>query len=232
MKNLVIDLEEEKNEILKRYRALLRASKSTLQKGDKRMIRKAFDMALESHKDMRRKSGEPYIFHPIAVAQIAAEEIGLGTTSVVCALLHDVVEDTDTTRDDIKGMFGEKVAKIIDGLTKISGVFDQTSSLQAENFRKMLLTLSDDIRVILIKLADRLHNMRTLESMKRDKQLKIASETLYLYGPLAHRLGLNSIKTELEDLGLKYTETEMYDDISQKLKETEPERKSLIQKFI
>ncbi|HTL82496.1 MAG TPA: bifunctional (p)ppGpp synthetase/guanosine-3',5'-bis(diphosphate) 3'-pyrophosphohydrolase [Bacteroidia bacterium] len=229
----VIDLEQERKEILKRYRNLLKAGKRRLEKGDKQLIRKAFNVALEAHKDMRRKSGEPYIYHPIAVAQIVAEEIGLGTTSIVCALLHDTVEDTDITLDDVRGMFGERVAKIIDGLTKISGVFDQqTNSLQAENFRKMLLTLSDDIRVILIKLADRLHNMRTLESMKRDKQLKIASETLFLYGPLAHRLGLNSIKTELEDLGLKYTETEMYNDISQKLKETEPERKRFIQKFI
>jgi GTP pyrophosphokinase len=228
----VIDLEQEKKEILKRYRSLLNACRRRLAKGDKLFIRKAFEVALEAHKDMRRKSGEPYIFHPIAVAHIAAEEIGLGTTSVVCALLHDVVEDTDLTLDDISGMFGDKVAKIIDGLTKISGVFDQTSSLQAENFRKMLLTLSDDVRVILIKLADRLHNMRTLESMPRDKQLKIASETLYLYAPLAHRLGLNAIKTELEDLGLKYTEPEQFASITQKLKESEPERKKFIQKFI
>lgn len=229
----VIDLEQERKEILKRYRALLKACKRRLEKGDKTLIRKAFNVSLEAHKDMRRKSGEPYIYHPIAVAQIAAEEIGLGTTSVVCALLHDVVEDTDITLDDIKGMFGEKVAKIIDGLTKISGVFDtQTNSLQAENFRKMLLTLSDDVRVILLKLADRLHNMRTLESMKRDKQLKIASETLYLYAPLAHRLGLNAIKTELEDLGLKYTEPEIFNDIEQRLKDTEPERKKFIARFI
>ncbi|MDQ3108489.1 MAG: bifunctional (p)ppGpp synthetase/guanosine-3',5'-bis(diphosphate) 3'-pyrophosphohydrolase [Bacteroidota bacterium] len=229
----VIDLELERKEILNRYRDLLKACKRKLEKGDKEIIRKAFNVALEAHKDMRRKSGEPYIYHPIAVAQICAEEIGLGTTSVVCALLHDTVEDTDISLDDIKGMFGDKVAKIIDGLTKISGVFDQqTNSLQAENFRKMLLTLSDDIRVILIKLADRLHNMRTLDSMKRDKQLKIASETLYLYGPLAHRLGLNAIKTELEDLGLKFTETEIYEDILRKLQETEPERKKFIQKFI
>src|SRR5882724_10266276 len=220
MKDLVIDIEAEKNEILKRYRALLRASKSTLQKGDKRMIRKAFDMALESHKDMRRKSGEPYIYHPIAVAQIAAEEIGLGTTSIVCALLHDVVEDTDVSLDDIEQEFGKKVAKIIDGLTKISGVFDTNSSLQAENFRKMLLTLADDVRVILIKLADRLHNMRTLDIMPREKQLKIASETAYLYAPLAHRLGLYSFKTELEDLAMKYTDTEIYENISNKLQET------------
>lgn len=228
----VINLEEEKKEILKRYRSLLRACRRTLEKGDKLHIRKAFDIALEAHKNMRRKSGEPYIYHPIAVAHICAEEIGLGTTSVVCALLHDVVEDTDLTLDDIKGLFGEKEAKIIDGLTKISGVFDQGSSLQAENFRKMLLTLSEDVRVILIKLADRLHNMRTLESMKRDKQLKIASETLYLYAPLAHRLGLNAIKTELEDMGLKYTEPEVYTDILTKLKEGEPERKRFISKFI
>src|ERR1700741_1642405 len=232
MKELVIDIEAEKKEIRKRYRALLRASKSAMQKGDRPMIRKAFEMALECHKDMRRKSGEPYIYHPIAVAQIAAEEIGLGTTSVVCALLHDVVEDTDLTLEDIRVLFGEKEAKIIDGLTKISGVFDQGSSLQAENFRKMLLTLSDDVRVILIKLADRLHNMRTLDSMKRDKQLKIASETLYLYAPLAHRLGLNAIKTELEDLGLKYTEPELFGDIDQKLKDTQAERARYIHRFI
>jgi GTP pyrophosphokinase len=228
----VINLEAEKKEILKRYRALLHACKRTLEKGDKLLIRKAFDISLEAHKNMRRKSGEPYIYHPIAVAQICAEEIGLGTTSVVCALLHDVVEDTDLTLEDIKGLFGEKEAKIIDGLTKISGVFDQSSSLQAENFRKMLLTLSDDVRVILIKLADRLHNMRTLESMKRDKQLKIASETLYLYAPLAHRLGLNAIKTELEDLGLKFTEPEVFEDIEKRLRESEPERKKFISKFI
>jgi guanosine-3',5'-bis(diphosphate) 3'-pyrophosphohydrolase len=232
MKDLVIDLETEKNEILKRYRALLRASKSTLQKGDKRMIRKAFDMALESHKDMRRKSGEPYIYHPIAVAQIAAEEIGLGTTSIVCALLHDVVEDTDVSLDDIEREFGKKVAKIIDGLTKISGVFDTNSSLQAENFRKMLLTLADDVRVILIKLADRLHNMRTMEYMPRDKQLKLSSETVYLYAPLAHRLGLYSIKSELEDLSMKYMERETYQFIKNKLNEKKAEREKFIRDFI
>ncbi|HEY2581054.1 MAG TPA: bifunctional (p)ppGpp synthetase/guanosine-3',5'-bis(diphosphate) 3'-pyrophosphohydrolase [Mucilaginibacter sp.] len=232
MKELVIDLEAEKNEILKRYRALLRASKSTLQKGDKRMIRKAFDMALESHKDMRRKSGEPYIYHPIAVAQIAAEEIGLGTTSIVCALLHDVVEDTNMTLDDIEREFGKKVAMIIDGLTKISGVFDTNSSLQAENFRKMLLTLADDVRVILIKLADRLHNMRTMEFMPRDKQLKLSSETVYLYAPLAHRLGLYAIKSELEDLSMKYMERETYQFIKNKLNEKKAEREKFIRDFI
>jgi GTP pyrophosphokinase len=223
---------QEKKEILNRYKNLLTASRRRMEKGDKALIRKAFEMAVEAHKTMRRKSGEPYIFHPIAVAQICAEEIGLGTTSIVCALLHDTVEDTDVTIEDIKGMFGDRIAKIIDGLTKISGVFDHTSSLQAENFRKMLLTLSDDIRVILIKLADRLHNMRTLESMAHDKQIKIASETLYLYAPLAHRLGLNAIKSELEDLGLKYTHRDAYDEIAEKLKESEPERKKFIAKFI
>jgi len=232
MKELVIDIEAEKKEILKRYRALLRACKSTMQKGDKRMIRIAFDMALESHQNMRRKSGEPYIYHPIAVAQIAAEEIGLGTTSIVCALLHDVVEDTDITLEDIEREFGKKVAKIIDGLTKISGVFDYNSSLQAENFRKMLLTLADDVRVILIKLADRLHNMRTMDFMPRDKQLKISSETVYLYAPLAHRLGLYTLKSELEDLAMKYMEPVTYKFIAQQLNEKKAERENFIRDFI
>lgn len=232
MKELVIDLEAEKKEILKRYRALLKACKSTMQKGDKRMIRIAFDMALESHQNMRRKSGEPYIYHPIAVAQIAAQEIGLGTTSIVCALLHDVVEDTDITLEDIEREFGKKVAKIIDGLTKISGVFDYNSSLQAENFRKMLLTLADDVRVILIKLADRLHNMRTMDYMPRDKQLKISSETIYLYAPLAHRLGLYTLKSELEDLAMKYMEPATYKFIAQQLNEKKAERENFIKDFI
>ena len=227
-----IDLEAERKEILNRYRKLIKACKRRLEKGDKDIIRKAFEVAVEAHKEMRRKSGEPYIYHPISVAQICAEEIGLGTTGIVCALLHDTVEDTDLTLDDIKGLFGEKVAQIIDGLTKISGVVDQSSSMQAENFRKVLLTMSEDIRVILIKIADRLHNMRTLEHMKRDKQIKIASETLFLYAPLAHRLGLNAIKTELENLGLKYTDSDSYHDIENRLKESEPERKRFIQKFI
>ena len=232
MKELVIDLEAEKKEILKRYRALLRACKSTMQKGDKRMIRLAFNMALESHENMRRKSGEPYIYHPIAVAQIAAEEIGLGTTSIVCALLHDVVEDTDISLDEIEREFGKKVAKIIDGLTKISGVFDYNSSLQAENFRKMLLTLADDVRVILIKLADRLHNMRTMDFMPRDKQLKISSETVYLYAPLAHRLGLYTLKSELEDLSMKYMEPVTYKFIAQQLNEKKAERENFVRDFI
>jgi GTP pyrophosphokinase len=232
MKEIVIDLEAEKKEILKRYRALLRACRSTMQKGDKRMIRLAFDMALQSHQNMRRKSGEPYIYHPIAVAQIAAEEIGLGTTSIVCALLHDVVEDTDITLDDIEREFGKKVTKIIDGLTKISGVFDYNSSLQAENFRKMLLTLADDVRVILIKLADRLHNMRTMEFMPRDKQLKISSETVYLYAPLAHRLGLYTLKSELEDLSMKYMEPVTYKFIAKQLNEKKAERENFVKDFI
>jgi GTP pyrophosphokinase len=181
---------------------------------------------------MRRKSGEPYIYHPIAVAQIAAEEIGLGTTSIVCALLHDVVEDTDITLDDIEREFGKKTAKIIDGLTKIAGVFDYNSSLQAENFRKMLLTLADDVRVILIKLADRLHNMRTMDFMPRQKQLKIASETIYLYAPLAHRLGLYAIKSELEDLSMKYLEPDTYKYIATQLNEKKAERNSFIKTFV
>jgi GTP diphosphokinase / guanosine-3',5'-bis(diphosphate) 3'-diphosphatase len=226
-----IDAEHEKQEILKRYRALLRACRPNIDQGDKKRIRSAFDLALEAHKDMRRKSGEPYIYHPIAVAQIVAEEIGLGTTAIVCALLHDVVEDTHYTLEDMERMYGKKVAGIIDGLTKISGVFDHKSSLQAENFRKMLLTMSDDVRVILIKLADRLHNMRTLNSMPRDKQLKIASETSYLYAPLAHRLGLYAVKTELDDLALKYTEPEVYKTIATKLQQSKKERDVFIKEF-
>lgn len=226
-----IDAEQEKQEILKRYRALLRACRPNIDKGDKKRIRSAFDLALEAHKDMRRKSGEPYIYHPIAVAQIVAEEIGLGTTAIICALLHDVVEDTHYTLEDMERIYGKKVAGIIDGLTKISGVFDHKSSLQAENFRKMLLTMSDDVRVILIKIADRLHNMRTLNSMPRDKQLKIASETAYLYAPLAHRLGLYGIKTELDDLSLKYTEAEVYKTLSTKLQQSKKERDYFIRDF-
>jgi len=228
-----IDLEAEKKEISKRYRHLLRACKSNLDKKDKKLIRLAFDTALEAHKDMRRKSGEPYIYHPIAVAQIVAEEIGLRSAiPVVCALLHDTVEDTYLTLEDIRDLFGPVAEQIIDGLTKIAGVFDHTSSLQAENFRKMLLTLSVDVRVILIKLADRLHNMRTLGSMARDKQLKIASETAYLYAPLAHRLGLYNVKTELDDLALKYTEPEVYKSIADKLRESKRERDKFIAEFI
>lgn len=232
MQDTVIDEESERQEILKKYRSLLRVLRPSLQKGDRGLIRKAFDIALDAHKNMRRRSGEPYIFHPIAVAQIAAEEIGLGATSIICALLHDVVEDTSVSLETVEKEFGKKIATIIDGLTKISGVFDQTSSIQAENFRKMLLTLADDVRVILIKLADRLHNMRTLDSMPRDKQLKISSETNYLYAPLAHRLGLYAIKSEMEDLSMKFTERPTYKFIAQKLAETKSERNRFIQKFI
>lgn len=227
-----VNEEFDKKEILKRYRALLRASTANVGTEDQKLIRKAFDIALDAHKEMRRRSGEPYILHPLAVAQIVAQEMGLGTTSIVCALLHDTVEDTHITLEDIEQQFGKKTSRIIDGLTKISGVFDNSSSIQAENFRKMLLTLSDDVRVILIKLADRLHNMRTLGSMPRDKQLKIASETAYLYAPLAHRLGLYSIKTEMDDLVLKYKEPAVYKDIVKKLQQTKREREAFIAEFM
>jgi GTP pyrophosphokinase len=228
----VIDLEAERQEILRQYRRLLRTAKPYLNGNDAKLIKKAFNQSLEAHKDMRRKSGEPYILHPLAVAQIAVEEIGLGTTSIVAALLHDVVEDTPTEISDVERDFGPKVARIVDGLTKISGVFEQGTSEQAENFRKMLLTLSEDVRVILIKLADRLHNMRTLDSMPRHKQLKIASETIYLYAPLAHRLGLYAIKTELEDLHLKYTDTDIYADLKGKVKQSQSARNRFIKEFV
>jgi GTP diphosphokinase / guanosine-3',5'-bis(diphosphate) 3'-diphosphatase len=199
---------------------------------DENLIRKAFKMANEAHKGTLRKSGEPYIVHPLQVAIIVSEEIGLGVTSTVCAILHDVVEDTDLTIEDIENAFGKKIASIVDGLTKISGVFDKESnSLQAENFRKMLLTLSDDVRVIFIKLADRLHNMRTLGSLPRNKQIKIAGETIYLYAPLAHRLGLHRVKSELEDLSLKYRYPEVYNEIAEKIKLTEERRLHLINHF-
>lgn len=226
------DLEGERKEIIRRYRKLLRRAKPFLKDNDAKFIKKAFNTSLEAHKEMRRKTGEPYIYHPLAVAQICVEEIGLGTTSIVAALLHDVVEDTDIELDQIEKDFGKKVAKIIDGLTKISGVFDHGSSQQAENFRKMLLTLSEDVRVILVKLADRLHNMRTLGSMPRHKQLKIISETIYLYAPLAHRLGLYTIKSELEDLWLKYTEPSIYEDIADKIAESKVSRSRFIRNFL
>lgn len=198
---------------------------------NRKLITKAFQFAEAAHRGMRRKSGEPYILHPIAVASIVNQEIGLGVKSVVSALLHDVVEDTEITLEDIENSFGKKIAYIIDGLTKISGVFDTKSSLQAENFRKMLITLSDDIRVILIKLADRLHNMRTLHHLPRHKQIKIAGETIYLFAPLAHRLGLYAIKTEMEDLSLKYRYPRIYDEIAAKIKDNEEKRVHLINKF-
>lgn len=226
--------EEEKKLILREYRALLRALKQRLKKGDKGLVRRAFEIAADAHKDMRRKSGEPYILHPLAVARIVVEEIGLGVTSSICALLHDVVEDTEITLEEITHEFGARYAKLIDGLTKISNVVDlkADTTIQAENFRKILLTLADDPRVILIKLADRLHNMRTLGSMSREKQLKISSETTYIYSPLAHRLGLYEIKSELEDLALKYTQPEVYTEIAQGLKETKSNRTRYINEFI
>ena len=226
-----IDQEKEKQLILKEYRNLLRSLKETITTSERKQLRLAFEMALEAHKDMRRKSGEPYIIHPLQVAQIVVKEMGLNATAAICAILHDVVEDTELTLDDIKREFGGKVAKIIDGLTKVSGVFDLTSSIQAENFKKLLLTLADDVRVILIKIADRLHNMRTMDSMPRKKQLKIASETLFLYAPLAHRLGFYAIKSELEDLGMKYTESETYKEIARKLSDTKRERSRYIDEF-
>ena len=227
-----LDEEQEKKEIVRHYRALLRALRSKLKKGDKELLRTAFEMAADAHKTMRRKSGEPYVLHPLAVAMICVEEIGLGVRSTICALLHDTVEDTDIALDDIKSEFGNEIAKIVDGLTKISTVMDTNSSQQAENFKKILLTLTDDPRVILIKLADRLHNMRTLDAMKQEKQLKIASETIWVYAPLAHRMGLYNVKTELEDLSMKYMEPAIYKEIAKKLAETKRERTKYINEFI
>lgn len=224
-----IDIEKENKAIAQEYKELLRISYQTLTPTDKKLIRKAFDVAVDAHKEQRRKSGEAYIFHPIAVAKIVASEIGLGATSIAAALLHDVVEDTPITVEDIERLFNPKVAQLVEGLTKISMVQkDLNASMQAENFRKMILTLNDDVRVILIKLADRLHNMQTMDSMVEYKQTKIASETLYIYAPLAHRLGLYNIKTKLEDLGLKYTEPAVYEDIVSKIRETKEEQDAYI----
>jgi len=226
------DPEQEKKAIINKYRSLLRAWRPANTE-DKKFVRKAFNVAVDAHKDMRRRTGEPYIYHPLEVAHIVAADIGLGKTSIACALLHDVVEDTDYSLKDIENLFGITVARIIDGLTKIKDIFDHSSSsIQAENFKKMLLTLSDDVRVILIKLADRLHNMRTLDAMPPDKQLKIASETNFLYAPLAHRFGLYSIKSELDDLSLKYTEPDIYKTILEKLEESKKERKRFANRFI
>ncbi len=224
--------EQEKKLILREYRALLRALKNKLKPGDRKLIRHSFEMAAEAHKTMRRKSGEPYILHPLAVARICVEEIGLGVRSTICSLMHDTVEDTDITLEDVEREFGNEIARIVDGLTKISNVIDVNASQQAENFKKILLTLTDDPRVILIKLADRLHNMRTLDSMKREKQLKISSETVYVYAPLAHRMGLYNIKTEMEDLAMKYLESDQYREIARKLAETKRERTRYINEFI
>ncbi|SEQ88259.1 GTP pyrophosphokinase [Hyunsoonleella jejuensis] len=229
------EIEKENKEITKAYKKLLKVSYTTLSDEDKKLIRKAFEIALDGHKDQRRKSGEAYIFHPLAVARIVAQEIGLDATSIAAALLHDVVEDSDDySIDDIEQLFGETIARIVDGLTKISSLSkeqDMDVSLQAENFRKMLLTLNDDVRVIIIKIADRLHNMQTMDSMRPDKQVKIASETLYIYAPLAHRIGLYNVKTELEDLALKYTEPEVYNDILNKIKESKEEQDKYIEQF-
>ncbi|MBR9915026.1 MAG: bifunctional (p)ppGpp synthetase/guanosine-3',5'-bis(diphosphate) 3'-pyrophosphohydrolase [Algicola sp.] len=226
-------IEKENAEIAKAYKELLKVSYQTLTKEDKKLIRHAFEVALDAHKNQRRKSGEAYIFHPIAVAKIVASEIGLDGTCIAAALLHDVVEDNpDYSIDDIERLFGETVARIVDGLTKISSLSkDANVSTQAENFRKMLLTLNDDVRVIIIKIADRLHNMQTMDSMRRDKQEKIASETLYIYAPLAHRIGLYNIKTELEDLGLKYTEPEVYNDLLEKMQESKEAQDEYIKTF-
>ena len=228
-----VEIEKENAAIAAAYKELLKISYRLLTKEDKKLIRKAFDVAVDAHKEQRRKSGEAYIFHPIAVAKIVASEIGLDATSIAAALLHDVVEDNpDYNIDDIEQLFGETVARIVDGLTKISSLNKEMDvSMQAENFRKMLLTLNDDVRVIIIKIADRLHNMQTMASMRPDKQVKIASETLYIYAPLAHRIGLYNIKTELEDLGLKYTEPEVYNDILTKMQDSKEEQDKYIKQL-
>ena len=228
-----IETVAENAQIAKAYKDLLRISYQKLTSTDKKMIRLALDTAVDAHKDQRRKSGEPYILHPIAVAKIVADDIGLGAPSIAAALLHDVVEDTKYTIDDIESLHGAQIAKIVDGLTKISSLKkDKNVSLQAENFRKMLLTLNDDARVIIIKIADRLHNMQTMDVMPRHKQIKIASETLYIYAPLAHRVGMYNIKTELEDLGLKYTEPEVYNEIQQRVQENFDSQEEFIYRFI
>ena len=228
---MVYDLEKENKEIQSRYKDLISNTYRTLDEEQNKVIRKAFDIALDAHKDQRRKTGEPYIYHPIEVAKIVANEIGLGTTSIACALLHDVIEDSDYTYEDLKKIFGQKIADIVKGLTKISVMNHQNISVQSENYRKLLLTLSEDFRVILIKIADRLHNMRTLESMRDDKQKKIASETSYIYAPLAHRLGLYNIKSELEDLSLKYNNPDVYYDIANKLELAKDNREKYVEEF-
>lgn len=228
----MVDQEKENKEIAKQYKELLRISYQTLSDSDKKMIRLAFDMAVEAHSDQRRKSGEAYIFHPISVAKIVAHQIGLDATSICAALLHDVVEDTRYSLQDIERLLGVTVAKIVHGLTKISSLKkDKNISLQAENFRKMLLTLNDDVRVIIIKIADRLHNMQTMDAMPEYKQVKIASETLYIYAPLAHRIGLYNVKTELEDLSLKYTEPQRFQSIKDKIEETKESQEAYIKSF-
>ena len=219
-------------QIAREYKKLLKISYQTLNNDDKNLIRRALDLAIDAHKDQYRKSGEPYVFHPISVAKIVAEKIGLDANSIAAALLHDVVEDSRFNIDKVSSLFGEKIAKIVEGLTKISKLKkDKILSIQSENFRKMLLTLNDDVRVILIKIADRLHNMRTMESMTYEKQIKISSETLYIYAPIAHRIGLYEIKSELEDLSLKYTDNETYDNIKNSLEKTKDEQNLYIRNF-
>ncbi|MCI7034571.1 MAG: RelA/SpoT family protein [Bacteroidales bacterium] len=228
----VIDEQAERKEILRRYKHIIRIVSNNVTNEGKRQIRKAFTVAMNAHAGVRRKTGEPYIYHPLEVATIAAEDLGLGATAVVCAFLHDVVEDTEYTLEDIEHIFDKKVAQIVDGLTKIEGVFDYANnSIQSENFKKLLTAMGNDMRVILIKLCDRLHNMRTLESMPENKQLKIASETQQLYVPLAHRLGLYKIKSELEDLATKYINPKAYNDIASRLKDTEEQRNEFITEF-
>src|SRR4029078_12279118 len=224
--------EQERKLILREYRSLMRSLKTKIKPGDKDLLRAAFEMSVDAHKTMRRKSGEPYILHPLAVAKICVEEIGLGVRSTICSLLHDTVEDTDISLEDVEREFGSEIARIVDGLTKIANVIDVNASKQAENFKKILLTLTDDPRVILIKLADRLHNMRTLDSMKRENQLRISSETVYVYAPLAHRMGLYNIKTEMEDLAMKYMEPDSFKYLAQKLQDTKRERTRFINDFI
>lgn len=228
---MVYDLEKENKEILARYKDLITGTYRSLDEEQNKLIRKAFDIALDAHKDQRRKTGEPYIYHPIEVAKIVANEIGLGATSIACALLHDVIEDSEYTYEDLEKLFGKKIADIVNGLTKISVMNHQNISVQSENYRKLLLTLSEDFRVILIKIADRLHNMRTLESMRPDKQKKIAAETAYIYAPMAHRLGLYNIKSELEDLSLKYNNPDIYNEILSKLESAKGGRLKYVEEF-
>jgi len=229
---MVVDSIKENNQIAKEYKELLKISYQSLSKDDRKLIRLAFNTSVEAHKNQRRKSGEPYVFHPISVAKIVASKIGLDATCIAAALLHDVIEDTDYDENKITEIFGKTICKIVVGLTKISKLSkDENVSLQAENFRKMLLTLNDDVRVILIKIADRLHNMQTLDSMPSGKQIKIASETLYIYAPIAHRIGLYDVKSELEDLGLKYTEPEMFNELKNKIEETKVDQDKYIKNF-
>jgi guanosine-3',5'-bis(diphosphate) 3'-pyrophosphohydrolase len=229
---MIIDSIKENSLIAKEYKELLKISYQSLSREDRKLIRLAFNTSVDAHKNQRRKSGEPYVFHPIAVAKIVASKIGLDATCIAAALLHDVIEDTEYSEKNIKELFGKKISKIVVGLTKISKLAkEENVSLQAENFRKMLLTLNDDVRVILIKIADRLHNMQTLESMTNEKQIKIASETLYIYAPIAHRIGLYDVKSELEDLGLKYTEPEMFNNIKNKIEQTKDEQNKYIKNF-